>query len=54
VHGRSGKNGTKFRLYPDVRVAYSSGYDRRTVLELFHVAPILEGSIENTWNAFFR
>lgn len=53
IHAESGEGEAKFWLYPDVRVASSAGFDRRTLAELMKVVEEHRELIERAWNEYF-
>lgn len=53
IHAESGSGEAKFWLYPEVRVASSAGFDRRTLAELVKVTEEHRDLIERVWNEHF-
>jgi hypothetical protein len=53
IHADRGDAEAKFWLYPDVHVASSTGFDRRTLTELMQVVESHRDEIERAWNEHF-
>ena len=53
VHAEGGDGEAKFWLYPEVRVAWSAGYNRRQLSELAAVVGQRREEIERAWNEHF-
>jgi len=54
IHIEKDEQEAKFWLHPEVRVAYNSGYDARTLRELLEIVLTNKDRIERAWNEFFR
>ena len=53
IHAESSDGEAKFWLYPEVRVARSTGYSRRQLLELAELVGQRRDQIERAWNEHF-
>ncbi|WP_448202932.1 DUF4160 domain-containing protein [Azospirillum sp. sgz302134] len=55
IHIHADRQGAeaKFWLYPDVRVAESAGFDRRTLADLMRVVEQHRADIERAWHEHF-
>lgn len=43
----------KFRLWPDVTLAYNDGFDARTIRQMIPIIEAQLGTIRTVWNDFF-
>ncbi|MCX7178922.1 MAG: DUF4160 domain-containing protein [Proteobacteria bacterium] len=53
IHAVSANGEAKFWMYPEVRIAYSAGFDRRTLSEMMAVVADHREQIERAWNEHF-
>jgi len=53
VHVERDEMEAKFRLMPEVRVAYNDGYDARTLRMLLGVVEVNKDRIVRAWNEYF-
>lgn len=53
VHDGGARAEAKFRLRPQVRVAYNDGFDSRTLRQLLTLVESDRESIEAAWREFF-
>lgn len=53
IHADGAEGEAKFWLYPDVRIASSAGFDRKTLTELTKVVARNRALIERAWNEHF-
>jgi hypothetical protein len=54
IHASAPNGEAKFWLSPDVHVASSIGFDRRTLSELVLAVEARRDDIERAWNEYFR
>ncbi|MDA8351254.1 MAG: DUF4160 domain-containing protein [Pseudomonadota bacterium] len=53
IHADAPDGDAKFWLYPEVQVARSAGFDRRTLAELARVVEDHRDEIERAWHEHF-
>lgn len=53
VHAERQGAEAKIWLFPDVRIAESIGFDRRTLVQLVRVVEDRKGDIERAWHEHF-
>lgn len=53
IHVESAEGKAKFRLWPEVRVASETGYNRKTLAELTWIVRKERDRIERRWNEHF-
>jgi hypothetical protein len=53
IHVEAGDREAKFWLRPEVGVAYSDGFDGRTLRELLRLVEVNRERIATAWNDFF-
>lgn len=54
IHASGAHGDAKFWLHPNVHVASSAGFDRRTLSELLLEVENRRDEIERAWNEYFR
>lgn len=53
IHAASPTGEAKVWLKPDIRIASSAGFDRRTLTEILHVVTQNQANIERAWHEHF-
>jgi hypothetical protein len=53
IHAESPEGEAKFWLYPEVHVANSTGFDRKSLSELLRVVTEHRSRIEKMWHEYF-
>ena len=53
IHASSANGEAKFWLHPNVQVASSAGFDRRTLSELLFIVEDRRDEIERAWHEYF-
>ena len=53
VHVAKRPGDCKFWLHPQVRLAYSKGFDERTLRKVKQIVEVRKPEIEDAWNDFF-
>lgn len=54
VHVSKADAEAKFWLYPDIAIAYTTGFDARTLATLRRIVEARRGEIEEAWHDHFR